>query len=182
MKFRPNKSFYDQNKYEEAYSILMKIDAKILPEVQNLLGDLYLHGKGTETNYSLATKSYLYSLKNIENLTCQGKSDIQYNLAQSYYLVQNYKKAKEYFLSAAKLHNAPAQQMLAFMYWKGLGVKKNIPEAYAWVNISTNYLNQYVSSPEILEGLQNAVGSELMSQGEKAIEKGRLLRKEYGNL
>lgn len=52
------------------------------------------------------------------------------SLANQYYAKREFKKAVHYFEEAASKNSSQAKLMLAWCYYKGEGVKKNVPKAF----------------------------------------------------
>ena len=51
---------------------------------------------------------------------------------------QDFSKAIEWYLSAAKQGSKEAQNSLGFMYFEGKGVSKDLVEAYAWFQLAAS--------------------------------------------
>ena len=70
----------------------------------------------------------------------QGFRDAQYNLAFMHYkgygVLQNYKEAMKWYLSAAENGLAAAQFTLGVMYLNGEGVPKDNVQAYMWFSLA----------------------------------------------
>jgi TPR repeat protein len=65
-----------------------------------------------------------------------------YNLANYYYIDENYGKAFEYYEETAYNKYAPSQYGLFICYYKGLGVEKNIKIAIDWLILSAKEGNK----------------------------------------
>ena len=75
-----------------------------------------------------------------------GNADEDYETAGSYYEQGDYKNAFRYFLSAAKLGNANAQNDVGNMYKDGEGVTKNYTNAYQWYFKAANQGHYYAQN------------------------------------
>lgn len=75
-----------------------------------------------------------------------GNADEDYETAGSYYEQGDYKNAFRYFLSAAKLGNANAQNDVGNMYKDGEGVTKNYTNAYQWYLKAANQGHYYAQN------------------------------------
>ena len=94
-------------------------------EAQNGLGYMYQHGLGIGKDYQEAIAWYTKAAN-------QGHAIAQYNLGYLYYSIKGYKEAVSWFTKAAEQGIAEAQSVLGYMYQKGLGVKKDLPQAVCW--------------------------------------------------
>lgn len=92
------------------------------------------------------------------------------------YNQKQYDIAIRQFLRAARYGDKPAQAMLAEMYWKGIGVARDRPRGYAWMDIAAErrYPNFLILRERYWRGLD--------AEGRKqAIRVGRPLMDEYGD-
>lgn len=80
------------------------------------------------------------------------------------------------FLRAARYGDKPAQAMLAEMYWKGIGVPRDRPRGYAWMDIAAErrYPNFLILRERYWRGLD-------ANERREAIRIGRPLMDEYGD-
>ncbi len=99
---------------------------------QELLGDMYAQGKGTE-------KSELDALKWYAKAAAQESTYAQYSLGLMFYngqgVEQNLQEASRLLSAAAFGGNSEAQFLLSRMYEQGFGVKKDKPTAYALLKL-----------------------------------------------
>ena len=68
-------------------------------------------------------------------------NDSDYSIGIKHYKNQNYSEAVEWFLKAAVLGDANAQNQLGLMYEKGQGVKKDYSKAFEWYSKSADQGN-----------------------------------------
>jgi len=99
-------------------------------KAENNLGVFYRDGIGTKRNIDLA-------FINFKRAADKGYSIAQYNLGKLYYnapgnFPRDYREAAYWFQQAADLGNAKSQTMLAEMYKKGTGVKKDLKKSLFW--------------------------------------------------
>ena len=80
---------------------------------------------------------------------------------------QDFSKAMEWYLRAAKQGSKEAQNSLGFMYFEGKGVSRDLIEAYAWFQLSANadYDQARLNSSIVEANLDN---SEMQKAREKA--------------
>ncbi len=90
--------------------------------------------------------------------------------AQKKFNEGNYTEAFNEFKTLAKFGNVKSQHNVAVMLYKGMGIKKNLIEAYAWSRISDGNNNNSVLSKIIYKELTD-----------KQREKARQLENEFSN-
>jgi TPR repeat protein len=71
-------------------------------------------------------------LKVLLSKTAQGDQESQFELGLEYYLKDNFEEAARWLRNAASRGYPSAQDMLGYMYYKGLGVTQNPEEAFQW--------------------------------------------------
>ena len=127
--YQKGKEFYDQEKYDDAYSWLLKAAEQGNAAAQNNLGFCYDHGRGVEQNYTEAVKWYRKAAE-------QGNAAAQFNLGVCYAsgrgVERNYTEAVKWYRKAAEQGNNGAQKLLGFCYANGLGVEQSYTEAVKW--------------------------------------------------
>src|SRR5690606_23590520 len=87
-----------------------------------------------------------------------------------------YDIALDQFLRAARYGDKPAQAMLAEMYWKGIGVARDRPRGYAWMDIAAE--RRFPNFVILRERYWNNLDAR---ERERAIDVGRQLMDEYGD-
>lgn len=92
------------------------------------------------------------------------------------YNQKQYDIAIKQFLRAARYGDKPAQAMLAEMYWKGIGVPRDRPRGYAWMDIAAE--RRYPNFLILRERYWRDLGA---SERRDAIRIGRPLMDEYGD-
>lgn len=73
---------------------------------------------------------------------CSVDPSISYGYGREDYAKQDYKDAFHHFMEAAKWRNANAQYAVAYMYYYGIGVEQNLPEAMYWMKKSAESGNK----------------------------------------
>ena len=106
--YQKGKEFYDQKKYDDAYSWLLKAAEQGNAAAQDNLGDCYYYGRGVEQNYTEAVKWYRKAAE-------QGYAVAQNILGLCYYygrgIEQSYTEAVKWYRKAAEQGHANAQVM-----------------------------------------------------------------------
>ena len=119
---------------------------------QNLLGSMYQHGQGVETNLPQAVTWFEASAR-------QGNAEGQKNLGYMYYLgtgvQKDYPTAMKWFLASAEQGNAESRANLGIMYEEGLGVAVDDKEAMKWY---LRAANQDYARGQYYVGTMYAVG------------------------
>lgn len=99
------------------------------PRLQNLLGLIFLEGKGVTPDYDKALEHLMIAAVN-------GNPSAEYNLAVMYDdglgVKKNETKAFEWFMKAAKHGLIKAQNKLGLCYVNGTGTEKNYKKAVEW--------------------------------------------------
>jgi len=104
-----------------------------------------------------------------------GDMEAQMTLADLYFqgpgqFKKDLQKAHDYYLSAAKQGHSSSQLRLGIVYYKGLGVKQNMTEAYKWLRISAIEGNTEAKSYLEAELLPKMTNIDI-AQGKMAVEK-----------
>ncbi len=117
--------------------------------------------------YELANIDYPWPIMNTQIYFLKKAADqnfriAQYDLAKFYregtYVIQNDKKAFEYFFMSAMRQYIPAISQLGFMYYKGYGVKQDYDKAYHFLNNA--YMKGYhVHALELAQLLTKGLGT-----------------------
>ena len=127
--YQKGKEFYDQGKYDDAYSWLLKAAAQGNAAAQNHLGVCYYYGQGVEQSYTEEVKWYQKAAE-------QGNAAAQNNLGVCYGVgrgvEQSYTEAVKWFRKAANQGDALAQDILGVCYYYGQGVEQSYTEAVKW--------------------------------------------------
>jgi hypothetical protein len=90
--------------------------------------------------------------------------------------IKKYDEACEYFRRAATYADKASMAMLAEMYWKGLGVARDRPIAYAWMDLAAERLYPNFTI------LRERYWSELdKAEQDDAVERGQALLAEFGD-
>lgn len=106
-----------------------------------------------------------------------GHPDVRWRReGQHSYSRGEYDIAIDQFLRAARYGDKPAQAMLAEMYWKGIGVTRDRPRGYAWMDIAAER-----RFPNFLILRERYWSSLDARERERAIDIGRPLMDEYGD-
>ena len=74
-------------------------------------------------------------------------------------VVQDYAKAAEYYRLSAEQGNDSARNNLGVCYLRGIGVEKNLVEAYGWISIG--------EISENLDAIKDDLTVEEINQGQK---------------
>ena len=92
------------------------------------------------------------------------------------YANQRYDEAMNHFLRAAKFADKPSQAMIAEMYWKGIGVPRDRPLGYAWMDLAAErfYSNFVILREQYWGGIGEI-------ERQDAITRGQPLLAEYGD-
>ena len=140
----------------KAFKLLIEsISKKYIVIVQIEIALCYKHGYGIEKDEKHANNIFRKIIKMnkckcycdnkkiiIENLISYYENEKKlslpkiYNLANYYYMNDNFDKAFEKYEESAFNNFAPSQYGLFYCYYKGKGVKKNIKEAIKWLKLS----------------------------------------------
>ena len=127
--YQKGKEFYDQGKYDDAYSWLLKAAEQGVAGAQFNLGVCYANGQGVEQNYTEAVKWYRKAAE-------QGVAGTQFNLGVCYAngqgVEQSYSEAVKWYRKAANQGYAKAQNNLGCCYYNGQGVEQSYSEAVKW--------------------------------------------------
>src|SRR5690606_26242536 len=106
-----------------------------------------------------------------------GHPDVRWRReGQHSYSRGEYDIALDQFLRAARYGDKPAQAMLAEMYWKGIGVARDRPRGYAWMDIAAE--RRFPNFVILRERYWNNLDAR---ERERAIDVGRPLMDEYGD-
>lgn len=97
----------------------------------------------------------------------QAESSKLYEEGSKYFLGKDYQKAFSYFQMAAQKGLPIAQNDLAGMYFKGIGIQKNEKEAYFWYEKSAK--NNFAEAQYNLANIYSD-GSLIKQNNEKALE------------
>jgi hypothetical protein len=89
---------------------------------------------------------------------------------------KDYQSAMTMFLRAARHADKPSQAVVADMYWRGEGVPRDRPLAYAWMDLAAERM--YPVFLGFRESYWNALSP---VEREQAIERGQALLAEYGD-
>lgn len=73
------------------------------------------------------------------------------HLAAIHQIDQKYDEAIKLYTIAAKKNYAPAQYNLGVMMHQGIGIKRNVSEAYGWLNLATE--QGHSKAQEFIKGL-----------------------------
>lgn len=92
------------------------------------------------------------------------------------YEKKDYAVALAEFRRAAHYGDKPAQAMIAEMYWNGIGVERDRPLAYAWMDIAAERL--YHDFLVRREGIWSALDA---AEQRDALSRGQALMAEYGD-
>jgi len=127
--FTDARAKYDSGNYLAAINELRPIAESGDARAQNLIGVMYVLGKGLQADANQGAAWILRSAS-------QGDADAQDNLGRLYYYGQgvnkDYAESVRWFLRAAEKGNGHAQYRLGVAYEHGLGVRKNVSEAVRW--------------------------------------------------
>lgn len=88
----------------------------------------------------------------------------------------HYDRAMVRFLRAARHADKPSQAMIAEMYWDGLGVRRDRPLAYVWMDIAAERM--YPNFVILRERYWHALSEDERSE---AIERGQAVLAEFGD-
>ena len=114
-------------------SEVQKVAEQGLAEAQNVLGVMYLHGRGVAQDDKQAVAWFRKAAE-------QGDVDAQRLLGVMYVdgkgVAQDYKQAAAWYRKAAEQGDAKAQFLLGMMYDFGLGVVQDNKLAYVWSSVS----------------------------------------------
>ena len=127
--YQKGKEFYDQEKYDDAYSWLLKAAEQGNAAAQNNLGLCYYYGQGVEQSYTEAVKWYRKAAEQ-GNAAAQNNLGVCYKSGQG--VEQSYTEAVKWYRKAANQGNAIAQDNLGDCYYYGRGVEQNYTEAVKW--------------------------------------------------
>ena len=127
--YREGKKYFSAGQYSEAFKILEQASELGNSESQNLLGTMYLDGKGVPIDYekafelfqTAADKNNLSAFNNLGYMYLHGKG-----------IGKNYNKAFKSFMKAAENDDFIAQENIAYMYYNGLSTAKNYDKAFGW--------------------------------------------------
>ncbi|MEK9685529.1 MAG: tetratricopeptide repeat protein [Rhodospirillaceae bacterium] len=125
---------YKKRDYQTALKEWMPLASKGNVLAQYNLAMMHRLGLGVPKDLTEAVKWYQLAAAN-------GDVRSQYTLGTLYQfpkhgLISDYKKAISFYRSAAKQGHSNAQRNLGIMYWKGLGITKNLISAYVWTNMA----------------------------------------------
>ena len=98
----------------------------------------------------------------ISILCCGCSVNSSYNNGVTAYKNHNYLKALQLFKKAAESGDARAQNMIAFMYYKGIGVKQDFTKSFNWHKQAADngYLNSMLSCGYFLhDGIGTSVNT-----------------------
>lgn len=122
-------ALYEAGNYQEAVSILQRLEIQEHPKALNLLGSCHVLGRGVTQNSVKANSLYLKSaeLGYVRGMT---------NIAESYMeggggIVRDYKIGAEWYAKAAEKGDTIGQVKLGLCYVFGQGVPKDEKRAYA---------------------------------------------------
>lgn len=144
----PAKSIYDiasedfnAGNYDKALQILQ--DAILEdddPRLRNLLGLIYLEGKGVEKDYNKA-------LEHLMIAAVKGDKYAEYNLgcmyAEGFGVNKDIKKAFEWYLKSAEHGDISAQNRVGLYYDNGIGTDRNYLKAAEWYRKAADQNNKY---------------------------------------
>ena len=98
-------------------------------DAQNILGNMYEHGRGVTKDYAKAVEWYRKSAE-------QGYVYAQNNLGRMYYygrgVSRDYAKAMKWYRKSAEQGDVTAQYNLGEMYYYGRGVSRDYAKAVEW--------------------------------------------------
>lgn len=131
--FEEGKSAFEKGNFATAKQELQPLADKGDAKAQNLIGQMYLEGKGEDVNYKKAMEWFLKAAE-------QGYPNSQTNIGEMYLKNQGvtvgyrigYKKAMEWFLKAAEQGYPYAQANIGSMYLNGQGVAQDQTKAIEW--------------------------------------------------
>lgn len=144
----PAKSTYEvagealnTNNYDKALQILQDaVKREDDVRLQNLLGLMYLDGKGVEVDYNKA-------LEHIMIAASKGYPAAEYNLGHMYDnglgVNKDERKAFEWYLKSAEQGLDKAQNAVAQCYEEGTGTEQDYQKAVEWYHKASDQKNQY---------------------------------------
>ncbi|GGA80310.1 hypothetical protein GCM10011521_18230 [Arenimonas soli] len=86
------------------------------------------------------------------------------------------REAHDAFVTAARYADKPAQAMLAEMYWRGEGIERDRPRAYAWADLAAER-----AWPDLLGKREHYWHQLSRRERQRAIEVGLPLLREFGD-
>jgi len=123
--------YHQQGEYSEAIKKYRKIAKQGNTVAQQLLGSLYMSGKGIEQDYTKATYWF-------EKAAKQKEAIAQYYLGMLYFdgkgVTKNFVKAADWLHKSAEQEDALAQYQLGKMYLEGKGVEQIYYMASHWLH------------------------------------------------
>jgi TPR repeat protein/glycosyltransferase involved in cell wall biosynthesis/predicted phosphodiesterase len=120
---------------------------KIAHELENIRGSFYyalqfFEGSGVAKDIPFAISIANEILQKIEHMANDGQAEYILILADMYSFglgkPQSFKKAGEYYITAAELGNFEAMCDLGYMYSVGQGVEKDLAKSFYWYEKSAN--------------------------------------------
>ena len=130
--YKKAEHLYSQEKYAEAFPLLMKSASSGNPEAQHRLGWIYTNGLGNVTK-DLKTGTSWY-----QKAADRGKASSINNLGNAYKngdgVNVDYQKAKKLFQEAYQKGDNTAPRNIALLYQKGQGMPKSLEKALEWFN------------------------------------------------
>lgn len=152
--------YLEEFKYEEALYWFEKSAELGYSYAQNMVGDLYYKGKGTEKNIEKA-RFWLEKAAFSDQENVEAMNDLAYLYSNDFSSDESLLiKAFELFLKAARLGDHNAMWNVALCYKDGEGTEKNLEEASYWFTKSSQGSNK--------EGLDE-IFKELTAAGAKEV-------------
>lgn len=114
----------------------LKKDEDNLALANYKIGELYYYGYGVEQNYNTAI-DYFKKACDSSFKDYKGVAPIALVVIAEIYLekIFDYESAVPYLLQASQEFDKPeAEMLLAFLYFEGKGIEKNLEEADKWIN------------------------------------------------
>ncbi len=152
---------YDKKDYLTAFIKYENEAAKGNAKAQRMLGSLFYHGLGVETNHIEAMRWFKLA-------ALQGESTAQFKLALQYFsgeiVVQNYTEAEYWFKLSSAQGLAESQLFLGLMYKEGYGVAKDFARAQMWLRLSAKNGND--DAPKIRDSLSTQMTTQQLARAQ----------------
>jgi hypothetical protein len=115
----------------EAFRLFGKAARELFPDAIYMMGKCLEEGRGSAIDLKQAYEYYVAA-------ATQGNADAMISQAkfheQGIHVIQDVSKAIQLYVELAKRENPYAMYKIGMAYFHGIGVKKSLESAYAWLN------------------------------------------------
>ncbi|MFH1726778.1 MAG: caspase family protein [Elusimicrobiota bacterium] len=131
---------YEKGDYARALELVRPEASKGEPNAQQVLAEMYFHGRGVPKDLKKAFELRMKSAEQGNMYAQSGLGNLHFNGTGA---PKDYVESAKWYRKAAEQGEPGAQHMLGHQYWNGFGVKQDWKLAFDWLLKSAEQGNQY---------------------------------------